>query len=127
MGLGDPEVLLDAIARGADMFDCVIPTRHARHGKVHTYDGALNIRNAYFEFDEGPLDEGCDCLACKQYTRAYIRHLFRMKEISAIRLLTIHNLRFLVSLMEETRGAIEAGRLASFVNEFKERHQRGSA
>lgn len=127
MGLGDPEGLLDAVARGADMFDCVMPTRHARHGKVHTQDGAFNIRNADFEFDQGPLDETCDCHACSDYTRAYIRHLFRMKEISALRLLSIHNLRFLVSLMNGARRAVEAGRFASFAGEFKERHDRGSA
>ncbi|HEY5890128.1 MAG TPA: tRNA guanosine(34) transglycosylase Tgt [Acidimicrobiia bacterium] len=126
MGLGDPEGLLDAIARGVDMFDCVMPTRHARHGKVHTGSGSFNIRNIEYELDEGPLDAGCDCLTCSTYSRAYLRHLFRMKEISGLRLLSIHNLRFLVSLMARARTAIEAGRFERFHEEFKIRHSQGS-
>lgn len=127
MGLGDPEGLLDAIARGVDMFDCVMPTRHARHGKVHTKDGAINIRNAEFETDVSPLDLDCDCYTCEHYSRAYLRHLFRMKEISGLRLLTIHNLRFLVSLMDDARSAIQSQRFESFCEDFKRRHDGESA
>ncbi len=126
MGLGDPEGLLDAIARGVDMFDCVMPTRHARHGKVHTGSGSFNIRSVDYELDEGPLDAACDCLTCSTYSRAYLRHLFRMKEISGLRLLSIHNLRFLISLMARARTAIEVGRFERFHEEFKIRHSQGS-
>jgi queuine tRNA-ribosyltransferase len=126
MGLGDPEGLLEAVARGVDMFDCVMPTRHARHGRVHTVDGSFNIRNAAYETDERPLDDACDCLACLGYSRAYIRHLMRMKEITGLRLLSIHNLRFLVTLMDRAQTAIEESRYRDFVDEFKIRHGRGS-
>lgn len=126
MGLGDPEGLLDAVARGVDMFDCVMPTRHARHGKVHTYDGSFNIRNTEYESDQGPLDPTCGCLACAGYSRAYIRHLFRMKEITGLRLLSIHNLRFLVSLMAAARVAITEKRFDEFVDTFKNRHRSAS-
>ncbi len=126
MGLGDPEGLLDAVARGVDMFDCVMPTRHARHGKVHTGSGSFNIRNAEYELDESPLDADCDCLTCLTYSRAYLRHLFRMKEVTGLRLLSIHNLRFLVSLMAGARAAIEVGRFAKFHDDFNIRHAQGS-
>lgn len=126
MGLGDPFGLLDAVARGVDMFDCVMPTRHARHGKVHTREGSFNIRNTIFENDPGPLDATCDCLACSDYSRAYLRHLFRMKEITGLRLLSIHNLRFLVSLMDRARAAIEETRFNEFVATFKNRHNSAS-
>ena len=127
MGLGDPEGLLDAVARGVDMFDCVLPTRHARHGKVMTAAGDLNIRNQEYELDTGPLDSACDCLTCTSYSRAYLRHLFRMKEISAMRLLSIHNLGFLTNLMRDARSAISEGRFDSFHNSFTETRQPGSA
>ncbi len=127
MGLGDPEGLLDAVARGVDMFDCVLPTRHARHGKVMTATGDLNIRNQQYELDTAPLDSSCDCLTCTSYSRAYLRHLFRMKEISAMRLLSIHNLSFLTNLMRDARAAISNGRFASFHNSFTETRQPGSA
>ncbi len=127
MGLGDPEGLMDAVARGVDMFDCVLPTRHARHGKVMTASGDLNIRNQKYEFDTGSLDNSCDCLACTSYSRAYLRHLFRMKEISAMRLLSIHNLSYLTGLMRDARSAISADRFASFHRSFIETRQLGSA
>jgi queuine tRNA-ribosyltransferase len=126
MGLGDPQGLLDAVALGVDMFDCVMPTRHARHGKVHTRAGSFNIRNIEHELDEGPLDTSCDCLTCGTYSRAYLRHLFRMKEVTGLRLLSIHNLRFLVSLMAGARSAIERGRFGEFHEEFKIRQLQGS-
>lgn len=127
MGLGDPEGLLDAVARGVDMFDCVLPTRHARHGKVMTASGDLNIRNQEYELDTAPLDSSCDCLTCTSYSRAYLRHLFRMKEISAMRLLSIHNLSHLTNLMRDARAAISKGSFASFHNAFTETRQSGSA
>lgn len=126
MGLGDPKGLLDAVARGVDMFDCVMPTRHARHGKVHTNSGSFNIRNVQYELDERPLDESCDCLTCSTYSRAYLRHLFRMKEVTGLRLLSIHNLRFLVALMAAARIAIEAGAFSQFYEDFRVRHLQGS-
>lgn len=127
MGLGDPEGLLDAVARGVDMFDCVLPTRHARHGKVITASGDLNIRNQEFELDAAPLDSSCNCLTCTSYSRAYLRHLFRMKEISAMRLLSIHNLSFLTNLMRDAREAISDGNFASFHTAFNQTRQPGSA
>lgn len=127
MGLGDPEGLLDAVARGVDMFDCVLPTRHARHGKVMTASGDLNIRNQEYELDAEPLDAACGCLTCTSYSRAYLRHLFRMKEISAMRLLSIHNLAYITNLMSEAQAAISDGRFASFHDSFTETRQLGSA
>lgn len=127
MGLGDPEGLLDAVARGVDMFDCVLPTRHARHGKVMTSSGDFNIRNQEYELDTAPLDSECGCVTCASYSRAYLRHLFRMKEISAMRLLSIHNLSYLTDLMRDARAAISEGRFASFHNSFTETRQLGSA
>ncbi|REK19360.1 MAG: tRNA guanosine(34) transglycosylase Tgt [Actinobacteria bacterium] len=127
MGLGDPQGLIDAVARGVDMFDCVIPTRHARHGKVLTSFGDLNIRNQEFEFDESPIDPDCACATCHNYSRAYLRHLYRMKEISAMRLLSIHNLRHLTDLMADARAAISSGRFGAFREEFLARRANGSA
>jgi queuine tRNA-ribosyltransferase len=126
MGLGDPVGLLDAVARGVDMFDCVMPTRHARHGKIHTNTGSFSIRSLQYEADSSPLDRECDCFTCQNYSRAYLRHLFRMKEITGLRLLSIHNLRFLVSLMEHTRTAIEEARFTDFAERFKNDHRQGS-
>jgi queuine tRNA-ribosyltransferase len=127
MGLGDTDGLLDAVARGIDMFDCVLPTRHARHGKVMTSAGDLKIRNQEHEHDNSPLDPACECLTCRNYSRAYLRHLFRMKEISAMRLLSIHNLSYLTNLMKGARQAISAGRFGDFHTEFIETRLRGSA
>ena len=115
MGLGDTMGLLDAIARGADMFDCVLPTRLARHGKVLTRAGDFNLRNAEFEADDTPIDPGCACPTCATYSRAYLRHLVRMKELSAHRLLTIHNLRYTLDLITDARRAIGEGSLDEFV------------
>jgi len=112
MGLGDPEGLLDAVARGVDLFDCVWPTRLARHGKVITASGDYNIRLARFAEDEGPLDSECPCRTCLTYPRAYLRHLAVTKEMSLARLLSIHNLVAIHRLLEAARSAIEAGRFA---------------
>lgn len=107
MGVGTPEDLIESVARGIDMFDCVIPTRLARHGGFLTKKGQKNIRNEKFKLDNKPLDPKCSCIACQNFSASYLRHLFIEKEITALRLLTIHNLHFLLRLMEEIRKSIE--------------------
>ena len=107
MGIGDPEGVIEVIARGVDMFDCVLPTRTARTGSALTWEGRLNLRNARFARDPRPLDEGCGCPACTKFSRAYIRHLVNQEEILGLRLLSLHNLRFLIDLVREARQAIE--------------------
>jgi queuine tRNA-ribosyltransferase len=107
MGIGDPEGVLEVIASGVDMFDCVLPTRTARTGSALTWEGRLNLRNARFARDPRPLDEGCGCPACTRHSRAYIRHLVNQQEILGLRLLSLHNLRFLLDLVREARQAIE--------------------
>jgi queuine tRNA-ribosyltransferase len=109
MGIGDPEGVLEVIARGVDMFDCVLPTRTARTGSALTSEGRLNLRNARFARDEKPLEEDCPCPACTRFSRAYIRHLVTQKEILGLRLLSLHNLRFLLDLAAAARQAIERG------------------
>jgi queuine tRNA-ribosyltransferase len=117
MGLGDTEGVLAAIGRGCDLFDCVWPTRLARHGKVLTGSGDYSIKRAEFARDDRPLEEGCDCLTCGRYSRAYLRHLKGTGEISAQRLLSIHNLRYTMRLMAGVRTAIETGNFDAFVAE----------
>ncbi|MFL5909507.1 MAG: tRNA guanosine(34) transglycosylase Tgt [Gaiellaceae bacterium] len=114
MGIGDPEGVIEVIARGVDMFDCVLPTRTARTGSALTWEGRLNLRNARFARDPRPLDEGCACPACARFTRAYIRHLVNQEEILGLRLLSLHNLRFLLDLVVAAREAIERGAFASW-------------
>ena len=114
MGIGDPEGVLEVIARGVDMFDCVLPTRTARTGSALTWEGRLNLRNARFARDSRPLDEHCACPACTRHTRAYIRHLVNQQEILGLRLLSLHNLRFLIDLVGQARQAIERGAFESF-------------
>ena len=109
MGIGDPEGVVEVIARGIDMFDCVLPTRTARTGSALTWEGRLNLRNARFAADSRPLDESCDCPACARFTRAYLRHLVNQQEILGLRLLSLHNLRFLIDLVAAARQAIERG------------------
>jgi len=116
MGIGDPEGVLEVIARGVDMFDCVLPTRTARTGSALTREGRLNLRNAKFARDERPLEEGCPCPACSRFSRAYIRHLVTQQEILGLRLLSLHNLRFLLDLVAGARQAIERGEFTSFRN-----------
>jgi queuine tRNA-ribosyltransferase len=111
MGVGFPEDIRDAVRSGVDLFDCVIPTRLARHGAFITDEGKSIIRNAQFEKDLLPLDPTCDCYSCKNFSRAYIRHIFMAKEILAMTLMTIHNLRFYVRVMEKLRKDIAAGRI----------------
>jgi queuine tRNA-ribosyltransferase len=121
MGIGDPEGILEVIERGVDMFDCVLPTRMGRTGTALTSTGRLNLKNARFARDQLPLDEACDCPACWRFTRAYIRHLVNQQELLGLRLLTAHNLRFLLRLTAGARDAIENGNLAPFKAEALDR------
>ena len=121
MGIGDPEGVLEVIEAGIDMFDCVLPTRTARTGSALTADGRLNLRNARFTRDELPLEEGCDCPACTRFTRAYIRHLVNQNEMLGLRLLSLHNLRFLIKLTQDAREAIERRGFADFKRQRLER------
>jgi queuine tRNA-ribosyltransferase len=120
MGIGDPDGILDVIARGIDLFDCVLPTRMGRTGTALTSHGRLNLRNARFARDPRPLDERCACQACTRFSRAYIRHLVNQQELLGLRLLSLHNLRFLLDLTANARAAIEAGRLADFSAEMRQ-------
>lgn len=122
MGVGNPIDLIEGSIRGADMFDCVLPTRVARHGAVMSSQGRLNINNMKYKYDFTPLDPNCDCYACKHYTRSYIRHLHKSEEIFGKSLLSIHNVRFLLKLSEDIRAAIQEDRLLDFKNEFLERY-----
>ncbi len=118
MGVGAVNDLLEGISRNIDMFDCVLPTRIARHGTLMTSHGRINIKKAIYRDDFNPIDENCDCYACKNYTRAYIHHLFRCKEGLGNRLMSIHNIRYLIKLMEEARQAIKEDRYNDFKNDF---------
>ena len=122
MGVGSPDALIEGSMRGIDMFDCVLPTRIARNGTVMTSRGRLVVRNAKYTSDFAPLDPACDCYACRHYSRAYIRHLVRADEMFGLRLTTIHNLHFLVSLMRQVRDAIRGDRLRDFRDELFERY-----
>lgn len=122
MGVGSPDSLIDGAIRGVDMFDCVLPTRIARNGTLMTSEGRLIVKNAKYERDFGPLDPNCDCYACKNYSRAYIRHLIRANETFGLRLTSYHNLYFLLNLMEKVREAIRNDRLGDFREEFFEQY-----
>ncbi len=122
MGVGTPDYLIEAALAGIDMCDCVLPTRIARHGTAMTSKGKVVVRNAAYERDFTSLDDECDCYTCKNYTKAYIRHLLNVKEILGIRLLSIHNLRFLTKLMESVRIEIERDNLINFKNEFYKKY-----
>jgi queuine tRNA-ribosyltransferase len=118
MGVGRPEDIVAAVRRGIDMFDCVMPTRHARNAHLFTRGGTVNIRNAAHQKDTGPIEEGCACYTCRNYSRSYLRHLDKCGEILGAHLNTIHNLYFYQRLMREIRGAIEAGRFEAYAAEF---------
>lgn len=122
MGVGSPDYLIEAAISGIDMCDCVLPTRIARNGTAMTSKGKVVIRNATYEKDWGPLDDECDCYTCRNFTRAYIHHLVKAKEILGARLLTLHNLKFLVGLMGKVRTAIEEDRLLDFKKEFYKKY-----
>jgi queuine tRNA-ribosyltransferase len=125
MGVGRPQDIIAGVIRGIDMFDCVMPTRNARNGYLFTSQGVLKIRNARYERDIRPIDPACGCPACRNYSRAYIKHLERCNEILGARLMTMHNLHFYQHLMQGLRDAIEVGSLESFVSEFLEKQSNG--
>ncbi|MFQ9934215.1 MAG: tRNA guanosine(34) transglycosylase Tgt, partial [Lachnospiraceae bacterium] len=114
MGVGTPANILEAVDRGVDFFDCVYPTRNGRHGHVYTNMGKLNLFNAKYETDDTPIEEGCQCQACRYHTRAYIRHLLKAKEMLGMRLCVLHNLYFYNTMMEEIRDAIENGSYSQY-------------
>jgi len=118
MGLGTPAQMVELIARGVDMFDCVLPTRVARNGTAYTRRGALGIKGASYKMDFGPIEEGCDCFCCRHFTRAYIRHLLRANEILGLRMLSVHNSHMYLKVMADVRAAIAAGNFAEFYKEF---------
>ena len=117
MGVGTPQNILEAVERGVDFFDCVYPSRNGRHGHVYTNQGKLNLFNAKYELDEHPIEEGCQCPACRRYSRAYIRHLLKAKEMLGMRLCVLHNLYFYNHMMEEIRDALDDGRFAQYKKE----------
>ena len=121
MGVGTPSNIIEGVYRGVDMFDCVMPSRNARHGTVFTWNGIMHITNACYETDERPLDEQCDCPTCRHFSRAYVRHLFKAKEQLAGRLAVMHNLYFYNTLLERIRDALDAGEFAQFRKEYSER------
>jgi queuine tRNA-ribosyltransferase len=125
MGVGTPEDLVEGVARGVDMFDCVLPTRNARNGTAFTGSGRVVIKNAAYGRDPEPLESGCGCYACRHYSRAYLRHLFLAREILAYRLLTLHNLYYYINLMAGMRQAVAVGRFAAFRREFYQKRRNG--
>lgn len=114
MGVGTPSNIIESVARGVDFFDCVMPARNARHAKLFTWQGAMNLKNAKYERDERPIDPECDCPVCRRYSRAYLRHLFKAEEMLAMRLAVMHNLYFYNKLMQRIRDAIDTGTFADF-------------
>jgi queuine tRNA-ribosyltransferase len=118
MGVGTPRDILAAVAAGVDLFDCVLPTRLARNAALFTRQGRLNMRNARFERDSSPIEDGCECYTCRNFSRAYLRHLFKAGEILAARLATIHNVHFLLQLMRDVRAAITEDRFRVFKDKF---------
>lgn len=122
MGVGDPIDLIENVMRGIDLFDCVAPTRLARHGHAYTWDGKINLKNAKYKEDFTPVDHECDCYACKNYTKAYIKHLLNAKETLGARLLSIHNINFLFRLMDEIRRHVKNGTLEDYRDKFYKRY-----
>lgn len=114
MGVGTPANILEAVERGVDFFDCVYPSRNGRHGHLYTNHGKINLFNAKYELDGRPIEEGCNCPACRRYSRAYIRHLLKAKEMLGMRLCVLHNLYFYNTMMEEVRNALDEGRFAAY-------------
>jgi queuine tRNA-ribosyltransferase len=118
MGLGTPAQMVELIARGVDMFDCVLPTRVARNGTAYTRKGAIGLKGAAYKLDFKPIEEGCECFACQHFTRAYLRHLLRVNEILGLRMLSVHNSHMYIKVMTDARAAIAAGTFAEFYREF---------
>ena len=124
MGVGDPIDIIEGVIRGVDIFDCVLPTRIARHGQAFTREGKINFNNAKYKEDFSPVEEGCDCYTCKNYTKAYVRHLITTDEMLGGRLLSIHNIRFLIKLTEELREAIKENRVLEYKKEFLSKYNK---
>jgi len=123
LGIGEPEDLFRCVERGIDTFDCVAPTRHARHGVLLTADGPLTITHAAYREDDGPIDPSCSCPTCQTFSRAYLRHLFMAEELLAYTLATTHNLAFIIGLMDRIRSAVADGSLATLKHEVLSRYQ----
>jgi len=121
MGVGTPSNIIEGVARGVDFFDCVMPARNARHGRLFTWQGAINMKNAKYERDDTPIDPECDCPVCRRYTKSYIRHLFKAEEMLAMRLCVMHNLYFYNKLTERIRHALDAGTFEAFRAEYSEK------
>ena len=121
MGVGTPSNIIEAVARGVDFFDCVMPARNARHGKLFTWEGSLNLKNERFKLDQRPIDPRCDCPVCRNFSRAYLRHLFVAGEMLAMRLAVMHNLYFYNSLMARIRDALDGEQFAAFRAEYSEK------
>ena len=124
MGVGTPSNIIEAVARGVDFFDCVMPARNARHGRLFTWQGAVNLKNAKYERDDTPIDPECDCPVCRRYSRAYLHHLFKAEEMLAMRLSVMHNLYFYNHLTERIRNALDEGTFAAFRREYSEKLDR---
>ena len=124
MGVGTPSNIIEAVARGVDFFDCVMPARNARHGRLFTWQGAINMKNAKYERDPSPIDPECDCPVCRRYSKAYIRHLFKAEEMLAMRLCVMHNLYFYNKLAERIRNALDEGTFEAFRAEYSEKLSR---
>jgi len=124
MGVGTPSNIIEGVARGIDFFDCVMPARNARHGRLFTWQGAINLKNAKYERDERPIDPACTCPVCRRYSRAYLRHLFKAEEMLAMRLSVMHNLYFYNQLAEKIRSAIDADAFSAFREEYSEKLDR---
>ena len=121
MGVGTPANILESVARGVDFFDCVMPARNGRHGHLFTWEGIINIKNEKYAFDESPIDDDCDCPACRRFSRAYLRHLFKAEEMLGLRLAVMHNLFFYNELMSRIRNAIETGTFEEFYRKHLEK------
>lgn len=121
MGVGTPSNIIEGVWRGVDLFDCVMPSRNARHGHLFTWNGVINLNNAKYQSDSSPIEEGCGCPVCQSYSRAYIRHLLKAGEMLGMRLAVQHNLYFYNTLMEQIRAALDDGRFAQFRDEYSER------
>ena len=121
MGVGTPSNIIESVARGIDFFDCVMPARNARHGKLFTWQGSRNMKNAKYTYDDAPIDPECDCPVCRRYSRAYIHHLFKAEEMLAMRLSVMHNLYFYNKLAERIRSALDEGSFADFRAEYSQK------
>ena len=118
MGVGTPSNIIEAVSRGVDFFDCVMPSRNGRHGKLFTWEGTVNIMNEKYQADERPISEHCSCPVCRRYSRAYLRHLFKADEVLALRLAVLHNLYFYNELMACIRKALDEGNFAAFRTQY---------